>query len=461
MASVFKAAGAKKYSIMWFDENGKRHYKAGTTDKAVSQRIANDLENKVALRVAGIVDPKQEAYAKHAAKSVLAHVDEWKEALKSRGVTAQHVKAHSSRTMRVVALIKGASLADIEAPKPATDERVEAAEAILRTWVSPARISDLTGEAVQKALSRLIQAGRSLQTANHHRNAVKSFTKWLDDTDRTRENVLRGVKGYNAKEDPRHERRTESVEEVRRLITTAESGEPFKSMTGPMRALCYRLAIASGLRYSELGTIAPESFDWGANTVTIKAAYAKNGQTVTLSIPPDLTDDLRRYVATLPPGRPIFPLPHDKGAAMLRVDLKAAGIPYRDAGGLVFDFHSLRCELATLADAAGVSPRVVQKMMRHSKLEMTGRYTRPRAVDLENAALMVPSLKPEHDSPQQLAATGTDGRSICPAASDPARLTIVDESGTERKSFDTKVTGEGLEPSTNGLTYLIGFHRPS
>jgi len=22
------------------------------------------------------------------------------------------------------------------------------------------------------------------------------------------------------------------------------------------------------------------------------------------------------------------------------------------------------------------------------------------------------------------------------------------------------MTGEGLEPSTNGLTYLIGFHRP-
>ena len=24
----------------------------------------------------------------------------------------------------------------------------------------------------------------------------------------------------------------------------------------------------------------------------------------------------------------------------------------------------------------------------------------------------------------------------------------------------SQVTGEGLEPSTNGLTYLIGFHRP-
>ena len=71
---------------------------------------------------------------------------------------------------------------------------------------------------------------------------------------------------------------------------------------------------------------------------------------------------------------------------MLRADLKAAGIPYRDASGLFFDFHSLRCETATLADAAGVSPRVVQKMMRHSTLELTGRYTRPRAVDIEAAA---------------------------------------------------------------------------
>ena len=161
-----------------------------------------------------------------------------------------------------------------------------------------------------------------------------------------------------------------------------------------MRALCYRLAVVSGLRYSEIASIQPESFDWEAPSVTVAACYAKNGQTATLSLTSDLADDLAAYVAQIPPGRPIFPLPHDKGAAMVRVDLKAAGIPYRDAGGLVFDFHSLRCELATLADAAGVSPRVVQRMMRHSKLELTGRYTRPRAVDIEAAASMLPSLKP-------------------------------------------------------------------
>ncbi len=66
---------------------------------------------------------------------------------------------------------------------------------------------------------------------------------------------------------------------------------------------------------------------------------------------------------------------------------------------LVFDFHSLRCQCATLADAAGVSPRVVQRMMRHSTLELTGRYTRPRAVDIEAATSMLPSLKPEAPPP--------------------------------------------------------------
>jgi hypothetical protein len=70
----------------------------------------------------------------------------------------------------------------------------------------------------------------------------------------------------------------------------------------------------------------------------------------------------------------------------------------------------LRCQTATLADAAGVSPRVVQRLMRHSTLELTGRYTRPRAVDIEAAASLLPSLKPTGNATEPLAATGTDGQ---------------------------------------------------
>jgi integrase len=414
MASVFKPKGKSKYVIFYTDENGRRRKKIGATDKAVSERIARDTENRVALRREGVVDPREEGYAQHSAQPLLVHVGAWIDSLRSRGVTRQHLKLHSSRAMRVVALIKGANLAAIEPTKPATKEGVARAESELRKWVSSARLADLTTEAVQKALSRLREEGRSLQTCNHHRNAIKSFVKWLHDTHRIRENILRGVAGYNVKEDPRHERRTVSLDELRRLIEAARIGEPFKSMTGPMRSLCYRLAVASGLRYSEIGSIVPESFDWQSSpaTVTIRAAYAKNGQTATLPLPDDLAPDLAAYVADRPTGRPIFPLPHDKGAAMVRRDLEAAGIPYRDAAGRVFDFHSLRCELATLADAAGVSPRVVQRLMRHSKLEMTGRYTRPRAVDIEAAASMLPALTTEEKEPESMVTTGTDCATI-------------------------------------------------
>src|SRR5262249_42169088 len=156
--------------------------------------------------------------------------------------------------------------------------------------------------------------------------------------------------------------------------------------------LCYRLAVATGLRFSEIASIRQDSFDWESPSVTVAAGYTKNGDPATLPLPRCLADDLAAYVATLPPGTPVFPLPRRGwGAEMLRVDLDAADIPYRDAAGLVFDFHALRCETATLADAAGISPRVVQRMMRHSTLELTGRYTRPRAVDIEAAASMLPS----------------------------------------------------------------------
>ena len=58
-----------------------------------------------------------------------------------------------------------------------------------------------------------------------------------------------------------------------------------------------------------------------------------------------------------------------------------------DTSGLYFDFHSLRCQMATMADAAGVSTGVVQKrIMRHSTQELTERYILPRAVDIDAVA---------------------------------------------------------------------------
>jgi integrase len=436
MASVFKAKGAAKYTILYVDETGRRRKKAGATDKAVSERIARDIENKIALRREGVVDLAAEGYRDHAACQLSEHIAAWQADLVAKGNNPKHAEHASNRVRRLVTVILGASPTAFDPKRLAPDDRRGMTSKLVNA-IASARFSTLTREKVQDAIAKFQAAGSALQTCNHYRAAARSFSNWAPKNGRTRDDLLRGVTGFNAKEDPRHDRRTIALDELRRLIDTAARGPKVLGMSGLARSLCYRLAVGTGLRYEEIASVTPESFDWNAPSVTVAAAYTKNGQTATLPIQRSLVDDLAAYVAPLEPKMPIFPLPSGKGAKMLRRDLKAAGIPYRDASGLVFDFHSLRCELATLADAAGVSPRVVQRMMRHSTLELTGRYTRPRVVDIEAAAGLLPSLKIESDKPiEQEVMTGTDCRPVSiPGATENATLVLIDA----YKSNDAKV----------------------
>jgi integrase len=406
MASIFKPAGKTKYTILFFDANGRRRKKVGTTDKVVTERIARDLENKVALRREGLVDPKAEAYRDHEARPLADHIADWQADLIAKGHTSKHAGQSADRVRRLVAVMFGALPGAIDCKLLSRSQQEEARQQIARL-VRKAQLSNVTTERVQSALARFREAGRSAQTCNHYRAGVLAFARWAWKTGRLRETPLVGVTGYNAREDRRHDRRTLALDELRRLIDAAQNGPQLQKMSGPVRALCYRLAASTGLRYSEIASIVPESFVWERPGVVVEAAYTKNGQVAELPLPADLAEDLRRYTATLAPGSAVFPLP-TKGAAMIRRDLEAAGIPYRDESGLVFDFHALRCEMATLADRAGISPRVVQRLMRHSSLELTGRYTRPRAVDIESAASLLPSLKPEADQPESAVMTGTD-----------------------------------------------------
>jgi integrase len=344
-------------------------------------------------RIVRAIDPHAASYRVHESKSLGVHLEAWRGSLSAAGGSEKHVDLFTTRAHRVVALLMGASLSEIEPARRARRPEITLAAANLVAALGRAHLSDLTEERVQMALGLLRSEGRSLQTCNHHRAAIRAFSKWCFESRRTRQDGLRAVRGFNAREDPRHERRTIPVGELARLIEAAEAGPVVLGIAGPVRALCYRLAVCTGLRYSEIAGIMPGSFDWKARSVTIAAAYAKNGRTATLPLPGDLAEDLEAFVGKLPISSPVFPLPADKGAELVRVDLAAAGIPYQDDAGQFFDFHALRCEMATLADQAGVSPRVVQRLMRHSTLELTGRYTRPRVADLDAAARKLPLLK--------------------------------------------------------------------
>ena len=263
----------------------------------------------------GFVDAKDVAYARHAAASLWDHLRDFEAYLTGKGDTPTHARLYSGRARRLAALACGAKLAEIDFPRSARQvDRDRAADALSRALAS-GRLAHLSVSRVQEALATLRDSGRGLQTLNHHRAALRTFILWARKDGRLRDDPLAGLASFNAREDRRHDRRTLSVDDLRRLVATAHDGPPFRKMTGPARSLAYRLAVASGLRFNELKSVTPRSFDFGPNpSVTILAGFAKNGETATLPIPSDLAADLAEFVAGTPHEAPVFPLPPNDGA---------------------------------------------------------------------------------------------------------------------------------------------------
>lgn len=97
---------------------------------------------------------------------------------------------------------------------------------------------------------------------------------------------------------------------------------------------------------------------------------------------------------------------------MLRRDLAAAGIPYRDADDAVADFHSLRATFISLIIRSGASVKTAQTLARYSTPSLTiGVFAKASLHDISGAVGSLPDLTAELRDPesQALAANGTDG----------------------------------------------------
>ena len=215
-------ASLRKRGSVWYyrfvDADGVKQERKGCSDRRATEELARAAESEAAKIRDGLVNPKELACRDHQARPLLEYLAVWAESLESKGATTKHIGLSSGRARRVVAIISGARLADIDPPKNAKKSAFAAYETTLAKWVASAHLSDLTAEWVQRALGALRAEGRSLGTLNHYRVAIKAFSKWCHDTHRTREDALRGVEGFNAKEDRRHDRRTISLDELQLVL---------------------------------------------------------------------------------------------------------------------------------------------------------------------------------------------------------------------------------------------------
>jgi len=400
------------------------------TDKTAAQQMLAELVRKAELGKAGLLDP----FEAHRRRPLSEHLDDYRRYLEADGNTADYVGKTCSRIQAIIDGCAFAFIADItpekvteflhglrrDPPRPALPPGQE--------WLTPRELVAALGGVRPPQLARLLRReglavaggngkarrypratveaiqdrvcrGIGASTSNGYRAAAKGFCRWLAKTERVDRDRLISLSRLNARTDVRHERRALLESELQNLLAAAGgSAVEFEGLIGPDRLMLYATAMVSGFRASELASLAPGSFALDADppTATVKAGYSKNRRTSVQPLPPDVAAALRVYLNGRPTDRPVWPGPWHKDAAeMLRLDLAAAGIVYRDAEGRVADFHALRHSYITLLERSGVSPKLAQELARHSDIRLTMNvYTHARLHDLAGAVDGLPQLLP-------------------------------------------------------------------
>ena len=399
MGSLFRKKNARgtvlpKWYLVWIDATGRRRYRAGSRDKAASERLLSDLERETARGEMGLADP----YAKHKTTPLAKHLVDFGEHLETKGVTPKHRELTLARLGR-------------------------AFEGMAAAW--PGDMSRNKGEGF---LRKLTAEGASAKTRNDYLAALSQFARWGESDRRWAENPFKCIGRLNVAADPRRERRALTVEELGRLFeaTKTRSADVCrthfpnaapetlarKRREGAERSVIYRMAAYSGLRLNELRTLDWRSLrlDGDAPSVTVEAKHAKSRRADTVELGSEVAEHLRawRQLREAELGRPVTP--GERVFAVCRdmfehfpKDAGVAGIPVVDGAGRVVDFHALRHSYATLLSQAGVAPRVAQALMRHADLSTTMRtYVHVEVLDRRRAVESLPRAAGEEPEVEAL-----------------------------------------------------------
>ncbi len=368
--SLGRRNGRGSYIATYHDETGRRRERSTrTTDRAAAERILRKLLADAALRREGVVDAAQADAAAHARRPLDEHMQAFEETLNGRGRDAKHVAS----TLRYIRAARDAG-----------------------GW---ATAGDIHADDVHMLAATLRRKGRSARTVAAHLTAAKQFTRWLTAGGKLARDPLATVAKPNASADRRRVRRMLRHDEWERLQAATLAGDrERRGMSAATRVLLYGLAIQTGLRAKELRSLRPTSLRLDATQphVLCEAGSTKNRRRAKQHVRGDLAASLRQYAAERPAAGPLFDLPHETDMAdLLRADVADARAAWLDeaddeadaaehhrrqasdflaeqdhAGG-VLDFHALRHTCGAWLVQAGVNPKAVQRVMRHSTITLT------------------------------------------------------------------------------------------
>lgn len=391
MASFRRRGKSGCWYYRFVDEHGQPVERKGSRNKRVAQEMAAEAESMATKIRQGLLDPVDVVARREASRPLWDHLNDWRQSMEDRGLGEDHSRLFGFRARCVMAVVAGHDPAGLYRRDMSVGERARRNMA-MADQLRLITASILTRDAIQSALSKVRKAGASAQTANHYRSAIRAFCRWMVESGRMRTTPVAGVKPYRADSDRRYERRPLEPEELARLVAAAEAGPDIDGVPGPVRAMAYRVAAATGLRLEEVRSLIAESFrlDGPSPEVVLSGSRTKNGKEARQPLPGSLVEPLRAYLAALcspgwNPAVPCLPIAYYRQGRSIRADLEAAGIPHRTPEGRV-DFHSLRYTYVTNLVRAGVNIRVVQTLARHASPTTTLQfYARATEADLRAA----------------------------------------------------------------------------
>ncbi len=395
----------KKWWVCLRDNRNVIRRFAGFTNRAKTEALGRQLERLVVCRMSGEQPDRQlslwieqipaklrsrlaeagllDCKAVAAIKPLAEHIDDFERSLFAKNRSSKYIRGTVSTLKQVF----------------------DACGFVVWNDISASSVEYFLSEAREKD-------GIGCRASNAKLKAVKQFCKWMVKNRRATESPVAFLEVLNEKTDVRRPRRPLEPDEVRRLLKATAAAEARFGMSGPERALLYRLACETGLRANEIRKLRVNSFDLKNLTVTVEASYSKRRRQDVQPLRPDTATVLKDFLkAKLPTARAFggtYRQLTDRTADMLKADLAKAKIDFEDDQGRVVDFHSLRHTTGSLLANAGVHPKVAQEIMRHSDINLTmSTYTHVLRGKESEAVAALPDLSLPTLEDQQNVATGT------------------------------------------------------
>ena len=390
----------RTYTVDWCDANGAwQRLTTKYTDKQAAEDMGNRLERESAQGLEG----RRDLYAESKARPLAEHVaDHWAD-LEAMGRAEKYID-NGRRRLAKLARECG--------------------------WTC---LDDLTADSFVRWRTATKGKRQGATTLNQYLDTARAFLAWCVRHKRIRDNALAAVGKLDVSRDVRRKRRALSVDQLRRLLDVAPAA----------RAQVYLTAVYTGLRRAELAALRWGDVRLMATTpyIQLRAEATKAHRADRVPLRGELADALRQArPANATDIAPVFTdmptMPN------YRADLRAAGIPYKDAQGRQADFHALRHTFGTMLAQSGTGVRTSMELMRHTDVKLTmGVYCDPHLLATASAVENLPTLTgpgADADGAEALA-TGTDDRGVA----DDGRLSVILSEGIDSQGPDTSHDGTG------------------